>query len=191
LIFSNKLFILSIVATSVSLSCNAGNNIDKNIDIASGLIERLGSPKAILDASNIRQGDYNGDGLADFAVVFKPDSVKFSNTDIKVSKLWNYTGTASSEELHKSIAIFHGSKQGWLSNDIQAYILLDYTGALETPSFELIVSHVGDKDYKNNIFYLPVKLKMDLIIIPTEAGIDTYIYFDKDGYKLFESEEMP
>ena len=68
--------------------------------------------------------------------------------------------------------------------------MLDYTGAHETPFFELIVSHVGDNDYKNNISYLPVKLKMDLIVIPTEAGIDTYIYFDKDGYKLFEPEEM-
>ncbi|MCW9048547.1 MAG: hypothetical protein OQK46_10750 [Gammaproteobacteria bacterium] len=191
MMFLNKLFILLILATSVSLSCNAENNLDKNIDITSDLIKRLVSSKAILDTSTVRQGDFNGDGLTDIAAIFMPDSVNFNTSNIKANNLWHVTGAASSDKFHKSIVIFHGRKKGWSSNDIKTHILLDYTGALETPSFELIVNHAGDNDYKNNISYLPVKLKGDLIIIPTEAGIDTYIYFDKDDYKLFEPDEMP
>lgn len=180
-----------ILATSVSVYCNAENNVDMHIDIAGDLIERLVSAKATLDASKVRQGDFNGDGLADFAVLFMPDSVKFNNSNIKMNELWLYTGVSLSNKLHKSIAIFHGSEKGWLSKNIETYILLDYTGVLETPSFDLIVNKAGDKDYKSKVSYLPVNLMGDLIIIPTEAGIDTYIYFDKDGYKLYEPEEIP
>ncbi len=137
------------------------------------------------------QGDFNGDGINDFAVVFLPVADVIETNRLKVTKLWSYPDSAASEKNHKSLLIFHGSKGGWLSDDDRVFVFLDQSGALETPSFELLISRVKDKDYKNNISYLPVVIKSDLIILPTEAGIDTYIYWDKGEYKLYEPEEMP
>ncbi len=35
------------------------------------------------------------------------------------------------------------------------------------------------------------KVNGDIIILPTEAGIDTYVYWDSDSYKLHIPEEEP
>lgn len=110
---------------------------------------------------------------------------------VNAVKLWDYPGLNAKDKMHKSLAVFHGSKKGWHSDDIQAYVFLDNTGALETPLFELIVSKRNDKDYKENISFLPVKVKTDLIVISTEAGIDTYLFWNDASYQLYEPEEMP
>jgi len=188
-----RLFIL-LISTTLSLSCNAENKEDKNVGVVNGLVKKLVLPDTRLDdlkVSMIVQGDFNGDGFDDFAAIFLPDSdIKKSNR-LKVKELWNYSESATSGKAHKSIVIFHGSKSGWLSDSTKVFVLLDKSGALETPSFELLVSRTGDKEYKDNISYLPVVLKSDLLILPTEASIDTYIYWDKGSYKLFEPDEIP
>ena len=192
--YLNRLFVLSIISATLSLSCNAGNKAENNAGLINNLAKKLNSSKVILDVSKtseVLQGDFNGDGLDDLAAVFLPVSDIKDTDRLKVIKLWNYPGQVSSGKFHKSIVIFHGSKSGWLSDATQSFVLLDTTAALETPSFELLLSRVGDKDYRNHASYLPVKLKSDLIIVPTEAGIDTYIYWDKNSYKLFEPEEIP
>lgn len=194
MMYLNRLFILSIFSVTLSLSCNAENNVDKNIELVDSLIKKLISTKAILNdskASNIQKGDFNGDGMDDLAAVFLPVSDISDSNKLKTIRLWNYPDQISSDKSHKSLVIFHGSKGGWLAGATQIFVLLDSTGALETPSFELLISRTADKDYKNHSSYLPAEVKADLIIVPTEAGIDTYIYWDKTSYKLFEPEEMP
>jgi len=192
--YLNRLFVLSIISATLSLSCNAGNKAENNAGLINSLAKKLISSKVILDVSKpseVLQGDFNGDGLDDLAAVFLPVSDIKDTVRLKVINLWNYPGQVSSGKFHKSIVIFHGSKSGWLSDATQGFVLLDTTAVLETPSFELLLSRVSDKDYRNHASYLPVKLKSDLIIVPTEAGIDTYIYWDKNSYKLFEPEEIP
>ena len=194
MMYLNRLFILSIISAIFSFSCNAGDKSDENTVLVNSMVKKLLSSKAVIDinnASTVIQGDFNGDGINDFAVVFLPVAEITASNKLKVTKLWNYPGSVSSGKLHKSLAIFHGSKSDWLSDATQVFVLLDDTAALETPSFELLISRIGDKEYKNHTSYLPVKLQSDLIILPTEAGIDTYIYWDKDTYKLFEPEEIP
>ena len=93
----------------------------------------------------------NGDGLIDLAILFLPVFEMTASNNLNVSKLWQYPGNVTSAGFHKSLAIFHGSESEWLSGNTQVYVLLDDTGALETPSFKLLVSHVGDKDYKDNV----------------------------------------
>ena len=137
------------------------------------------------------QGDFNGDGIEGFAAIFMPVSELKESSRLKINKLWNYPGAVSSDKLHKSLVVFHGSENGWLSDSIQSYVLLDTSGVLETPSFELLVSRNGDKDFKDNVSYVPVSLKSDLLILPIEAGIDTYVYWSNGTYNLFEPEEMP
>ena len=189
-----RTFILLIITAIIPVSCNASDsNDDKTVDV-SKLVKKYISPKIVIGpdiASSVINGDFNGDGVIDLAMLFLPVSEMTASNNLNVSKLWQYPGSVSSAGFHKSLAIFHGSESEWLSGDTQVYVLLDDTGALETPSFKLLVSHVGDKDYKDNALYLPVKLQSDLIIIPTEAGIDTYIYWHQGRYQLFEPDEMP
>ena len=192
--YLNRLFVLSIVTASLSLSCNAGNKEHKNVELVNGLVNKLILPKSTqVDSkvSMIVQGDFNGDGFEDYVATFMPVSGLNESSRLKIKKLWIYPGVVSSGKLHKSLVVFHGNKNGWASDSIQSYVLLDTSGALETPSFELLVSRTGDKEYKDNISYLPVVLKSDLLILPTEAGVDTYIYWDKGSYKLFEPDEIP
>ncbi|MCP5079204.1 MAG: hypothetical protein GY951_14260 [Psychromonas sp.] len=189
-----RTFILLIITVMFPVSCNASDsNDDKTVDV-SKLVKKYLSPKIVIGpdaASSVINGDFNGDGVIDLAMLFLPVSEMTASNNLNISKLWENPDSVSSANFHKSLVIFHGSKSGWLSGDMQVYVLLDDIGALETPSFKLIVSHVRDKDYKDNALYLPVKLQSDLIIIPTEAGIDTYIYWHQGRYQLFEPDELP
>ena len=136
-------------------------------------------------------GDFNGDDLEDIAVLFKPTSKPVETTQLKVNMPWVYPSTTKSNKYHRSLIIFQKAGNNWLNDKTRVFIMLDTTGVLETPSFKLLVSYKSDKDYSEHASMLPVKINNDLIILPTEAGIDTYIYWDKDTYKLFEPEEIP
>ncbi len=190
-----RIFILLIITTMAPASCNASeSNAVKAVDV-NQLIKKYLSPKFVTesdDTSSVIKGDFNGDGVIDLAVLFLPTSEIVTSNNLKVTKLWQYPDAVPTSGFHKSLVIFHGDESDWLSGDKQVHVLLDTTGALETPSFKLLVSHVRDKDYKDNVKYLPVnKLQSDLIILPTEAGIDTYIYWDQGRYHLFEPDEIP
>lgn len=194
-----RIFILLIITAIAPVSCNAsdsnGDGDGKKAVDVNQLLKKHLSPKIVTgpdETSSVIKGDFNGDGVIDIAVLFLPASDMIASNNLNVSKLWQYPGAVSTSGFHKSLAIFHGGESDWLSGDTQVHVLLDDTGALETPSFELLVSHVGDKDYKDNVKYLPgIKLQSDLIILPTEAGIDTYIYWDQGSYHLFEPDEIP
>ena len=202
--YLSRLFALSVVSASLSLSCNAGNKEHKNVELVNNLVKKLILPKTTQGTSTVPmvikdeiiqgdfvQGDFNGDGIEDFAAIFMPVSGLTESGRLKIKKLWNYPGVVPSDKLHKSLVVFHGDKNGWETDSIQSYVLLDTSGALETPSFKLLISRTGDKSFKENASYLPVSLKSDFLILPTEAGIDTYIYWSKGAYNLFEPEEMP
>ena len=78
-----------------------------------------------------------------------------------------------------------------MSADTQVYVLLEKSGVLETPSFQLMQKNKSDPDYSQIQAMLPVKNAGDLIVLPTEAGIDTYIYWYKTSYRLFTPDEVP
>ncbi|MCK5232242.1 MAG: hypothetical protein KAR13_18360 [Desulfobulbaceae bacterium] len=189
----NSLLVLHVVL--LSLSCNANDKSPINGATVKWLIKHYFSDQARIiknDQPYFKTGDFNGDGVEDIAILFLPRTKPKTSAHIKVSTPWVYPGSRTSKIYRKSIAIFHGDQEGdWLSTKSRAFALVDTSGALETPSFELLVTRKSEKDYKNHRDMLPVNTSYDLIIIPTEAGIDTYIYWDKDNYKLFEPEEIP
>jgi len=176
------------------LSCSANNGDKNTIKTVNTLMEYYLSSHVKPGNNNqydYKLGDFNGDGVEDMVVLFKPVSKPGETTQLKVSAPWVYPGSKPSSEYHKSIAIFNGSKESWKSDKTRVFVLLDNLGVLETPSFELLVSKKTDKDYTGHVDMLPIKLTNDLIVLPTEAGIDTYIYWEKGSYHLFEPEEMP
>lgn len=188
----SRLFVLSVAL--LSLSCSASDKNATTPETVRQLITNFFSEKVKPAEEKhplFKIGDFNGDGIDDIATIVTPLSKPGESARIKVTMPWVYPGTPSGNEYHKSLVIFNGSKTGWMSDQTRAFLLLDTSGALETPSFDLLVSKKSDNDYKNHSKGLPTKITSDLIIIPTEAGIDTYVYWDKSGYVLFEPDEAP
>ena len=113
------------------------------------------------------------------------------NKQVMFSTPWHFAGKLPKDKQHTSLAIINGHADGIKSKNTSEFAMLDYTGVLETPSFSLIRIKQGDKDYKQHQAMLPVKSSGDILVLPTEAGIDTYVYWDKDRYKLHVPEEVP
>jgi len=184
--------LISLPILLIPLSCSAGisgNNSETVVKLLNYFFpeqKKLNNTKPIF-----KLGDFNGDGLEDITVLFKPTSKPIETSQLKVSMPWVYPSTKTSKKYHRSLVIFQKAGNNWLTDKTRVFTMLDTTGVLETPSFKLLVSYKKDKDHSEHTSMLPVKTNNDLIILPTEAGIDTYIYWDKDTYKLFESEEIP
>ena len=54
-----------------------------------------------------------------------------------------------------------------------------------------MVKRKADKEYFRIQASLPARHTGDLIVLPTEAGIDTYIYWDQTKYRLYVPTETP
>ena len=171
------------------LSCSAdkaGNNIESVNKLLNHYFpnqQKQNNSKVIF-----KTGDFNGDGLEDIVALFKPKSKPSETSQLSVTTPWSYS---PNKKYHRSLVIFQKAASDRFSGKTQVTVLLATTGVLETHSFKLIVSDKSDKDYHEHTSLLPVKTNNDLIILPTEAGIDTYVYWDKGKYTLFEPEEIP
>lgn len=187
-----KLMLLPVLL--LSSSCDADNTQSIDDSLVNQLFKHFmtGMGHIATDKKPFyKTGDFNGDGFQDVAVLFVPDKKLDRSSKLNISMPWVYPGIEPSSQYRKSLVIFNGSKDKWLTDSTKLYVLLDTSGALETPSFELLVTKQSDRDFESHHSLLPVKTSNDLIIVPTEAGIDTYVYWDKGGYVLFESQEMP
>jgi hypothetical protein len=136
-------------------------------------------------------GDFNDDGLNDIAVLFYPQEKIKPSKQLQLSWPWTFDSSVQSNKYHKSLAIINGCADGWLSQNTKVFVLLDKSGILETPSFHLIVSKRSASDYRQHLKLLDLHKAGDLIILPTEAGIDTYILWNRSNYKLYVPEELP
>ncbi len=173
------------------LSCSAELDINNNSKTASELLNYFFPDSDKNIKPNFKLGDFNGDGIKDIIVLFTPKSKPITTAQLKVLMPWVYSTTKSLKKYRKSLVIFQKNDGKWLSDKTKVYVLLDTTGVLETPSFELLTINKKHKDYLSHTHMLPIKTIKDLIILPMEAGIDTYVYWDNNTYKLFEPEEVP
>ncbi|MBE9567198.1 MAG: hypothetical protein IMF14_00785 [Proteobacteria bacterium] len=187
-----RFFAVSVLSVIFASSCSAEDKAGS--ESLESVFQQYLSPHTIVlnkgKPASVR-GDFNGDGFSDVAVVFLPATEIAASDLLHVSRLRRSPEFFSSGKPHRSLAIFHGGKAGWSSGVIQVFVLLDDSGALETPSFELLISRVDGNAYSDLVSGIPVEPAGDLIILPTEAGIDTYLYWNRDRYKLFEPEDIP
>lgn len=138
-------------------------------------------------------GDFNGDKITDLAVLFLPKSKPKAHRNLKI-----YHPNSNNKKIDKSfktsLIIFHGNSEGWYKPEkINTYIFLKTDGRFETPSFELISSHSIDKNYYKDYHKanLNAYFKGDFIILPSESGIDSYIYWNGNDYEMHDIEEIP
>jgi len=174
-------------------SCQAEQTKELSTSDIAALIPHYFGASALADERNdfYIRGDFNGDGIDDIAVLFKPGKVLSAAEQVKTSTPWIAADNTQQGAYHTSLAIINGTKDGMLSHSAQVFALLDYTGVLETPSFQLIVVKHNDDDYPEYVSLLPVQTKSDLLVLPTEAGIDTYIYWDNSSYHLKVPQSSP
>ena len=174
------------------LSSNASGKLRIDNTLASSVVSYYFQQNPVeKDKPSFVSGDFNSDGYTDTAVLIKPAKNIKNKVKFTVIEPWRKSGGKIANRYHTSLAIIHGSANGFKNSKAKVFVLLDSTGVLETPSFELIVKKQTEKDFKEHSALLPIKTKSDFLILPTEAGIDTYVYWDKNTYKLYEPEEEP
>jgi hypothetical protein len=178
----------------LTMSCNAAEKSPVDKSVIDKLISHYfaTSIKAPKDGKPyFKAGDFNGDGMEDVVVLFIPKARPKITAQLTIDMPWLYPDAPVSSTYTTSLVIFHGGQKDWLSDKTKFFVMLDTSGVLETPSFELMVTRKSDKNYKDYSAMLPVKASGDLIVLPTEAGIDTFIYWDNGSYKLLNQEDMP
>lgn len=186
--------VILISTFSLAQSCNANDMPENDSTTVKALISHYFPTEAkVLENSQpiFKLGDFNGDDIEDIAILILPENNQKPTSQLEVSTPWHFPGTTISKKPHKSIAIFNGSHDKWQSDKTRVFLLLDNLGVLETPSFELLMTKKSDADYREHSDMLPIKTTNDFLILPTEAGIDTYVYWDGQTYKLFEPDEIP
>ena len=136
------------------------------------------------------QVDFDGDSIADRILVA---GLKGQVADLqKLNPLihpWPYAGKVQQNLAHGSKRSFHivlsANNRGYVIRDANPISLLDTHAAREL--FVL----TGDQSTAAGLKTQSPKPRGDLLIIPTEAGIDTYLYWDGDTFKSHEPLELP
>ncbi|MGD8837280.1 MAG: hypothetical protein PVJ19_20210 [Desulfobacteraceae bacterium] len=186
--------LILLIALLIPLNCDAKDTTTINGETVQKLMQHYFSADAKVGDDRLPYygtGDFNADGINDVAVLFYPQQNMKQSKQVRPSWPWAFEGSMQSDKHYKSLAIINGHPDGWMSPNTQVFALFDKSGTLETPSFQLIVKKRSENDYAQHLKGLPVPTAGDLIILPTEAGIDTYIFWNKSTYKLHIPEEVP
>ncbi len=129
--------------------------------------------------------DFDGDQKMDALVAVKILSNNFS-PDLTLAEPWELMDTDSEKGSQFGFILKSGASENiTLIRDKNTLSILDTEAAKET----LIVSHKNTADL--NLPELSRAAKGDIIVIPTEAGIDTYLYWDGKTVNAYEPIEIP
>lgn len=152
------------------------------------------------DASSelvFKQADFNGDGRQDLVILITPVELPVNHKQIIISRPWHLTAKevtaeAPSKPYRTSLLIVQPSESGWLAADTRVDLLVDSQGIMETPSFELLVKYKSTEDVTTCAAVFPHAVQSyDVLILTTEAGIDTCIYWNGTRFDLYQPDEIP
>ena len=108
---------------------------------------------------------------------------------VAVASPWEPTSTEeesqSQKGSHNNIFVTFGNSKQFLIHDRNEFSILDTEAAEEIH----VVAHetLKELDFPD----LLEQAKGDVIVIPTEAGIDTYLYWDGISFQSYEPMELP
>lgn len=156
-----------------------------NIESALGFKPELATDRAV---SELR-GDFNGDSAEDRLLVVKSSSMPAeAPANLKVIRPWplekDETAGALSHGAAVNLVIVDGkSSQAVVLHDDNSVSLLDAPAAAELKVIKR--ADIAALEQPK----LAQGAAGDVLAIPTEAGIDIYIYWDGGTYKLFAPTE--
>ncbi len=134
--------------------------------------------------------DFNGDGLSD--TIYYTDVVSDTSGSPSVNLIQPWPKIDDQKQGAKTaIVIIHGSSS--LSEDSLPVVIHDKNDISVLDTSAMLQSEV----IKNEMIVqlqepeLSARAKGDIVLIPTEAGIDSFIYWDGSSYQLYEVIDMP
>jgi hypothetical protein len=143
-------------------------------------------------------GDFNGDNITDLLVMVRlKGPTRALPKDIVVLSFWNASAQSnpSPQDSELALAIIHGSDAGWNTAPAGKYLIHSkdfFSSPLwESTSTKELISIVRIGSKKSRATGPPVAAKGDSISLATEAGIDTFVYWNGKTYRLFEPAETP
>jgi hypothetical protein len=153
----------------------------------------LGPGTRLADRSpNVLHGDFNGDGVPDLLAVVVVRNARLDDR-VRVVQPWPvYEGAATTESVEEgaevALAVVHGDPAGaadamFLLHDPNPISILDTHAGRQL--------EVIGRDELADHYRLADRARGDLIVVPTEAGIDTYVYWDGTTYRTFAPVEIP
>lgn len=138
-------------------------------------------------------GDFNGDGRLDTLMMVSVSEIGPLTAEAVLHSAWPYYGEQSvSPDLSHGgpIALVVGEN---LLDRFQLHIIYDPNpvSVLSTQAAEGIFI-VSSADWQNPAWQeVDGEAKGDLVVIPTEAGIDSYLFWDGNAYRSLQVIEMP
>ena len=128
--------------------------------------------------------DFDGDGIRDYLYFVRyPDNPAQALKNVKQVNLWQTDEPGQGAQM--ALLIIHGQGMQFLIHDRNTISVLDTNAARESHVLNqnaIIAAGEGE---------LAQRAAGDIIVLPTEAGIDTYLYWDGTGYQLYEVYEIP
>jgi hypothetical protein len=132
------------------------------------------------------QGDFDHDGIADSLYAVKINPTTKIASSVKVLNLWQ---SASNSASKSALALLIKGSRG------STFYLLRYDPYFSSPIWQgaklpVAVVKRGSSGYQQWRSQIST-LKGDGIILGTEAGIDTLVYWDGSNYRLYTPNEVP
>jgi hypothetical protein len=143
-------------------------------------------------------GDFNGDKITDLLLMVRlKGSTSALPKDVVVLSFWKASTQLNPlpQAPELALAIIHGGGAGWSAAPTGKYVIYG-RDFFSSPMWEstitkslISVRHKGSK--KSRVAGPPATAKGDSISLATEAGINTFVYWNGKTYRLFEPAETP
>ena len=180
------LFLLGLLF--VAVAGRAGQPINNDDRVARSLVYTYISEQATVGTRHrpfFVAGDFNGDGLRDLAVLFTPHKPPDPAHHITVIHPWPKLTPTPHGHYTTCLAIFNNHKRGdWLSVPPDTFVLLDDSGALETPSFALQQLSPIDAGYTQQMKSVGGKSGADLLVLHSTPEQDHVLSWNGSAYQL-------
>ena len=180
---------MMLAACSESRSEQSKLSGDSNSSILSDVFAEVLSVQPNVPGAGLT-GDFDGDGAAD-TLWMVTQSKSVLPAGVTLMEPWpHYEDTPPSKDLTKGskvrLAIIHGrNNRAFLIRDTNSISPLDTPAAQEINI--LAKNSIADLEESE----LTKVAKGDIIVVPTEAGIDNYLYWDGSQYLLYEVFDLP
>lgn len=193
-------------ATAAEPTTPDGREVDADGQgsMSSGLlVEAFGGFAASADNAPARKlsGDFNADGQLDRLIWLNVHDSKYQlPVDTSIVRPWTDEGvdqTSRSFEpgAKRGLGIVHCQpgtvdecklQRAFVVHDPDPISILDTEAATE-----LLVTSQAALAEEEGVSEIIERARGDVIVVPTEAGIDTYLYWDGQTYRAYEPLEMP